>query len=146
MRVMLGLIAAMLWVTPAIAADWFLVGRSTRTALFVDRDSIADLGENRRRATVYQVFSESDDDGTAAYEPVIEYDCAGLRYRFIGIKSLDINGNMLRNDVGTGQWREIEAQSLDDRARQFVCESTEQEWVEHWGPGPLIARGRALFD
>jgi hypothetical protein len=148
MRFVIALAAASaaIWSTPALAANWYLVGVSeTRTtASFVDKDSITDMGENMRRARTYQVFSETSSDGSAAFSPFLEFDCVQPRYRFISIKSIDINGNSFRDDEGSGKWRPIDKGSLDESQQTFVCSNgARPASAVSYGSGPLIQRGRA---
>lgn len=135
-----------LWATPAMATNWYLVGisDSRTTASFVDKDSIADMGENMRRARTYQVFSETASDGSAAYNPYLEFDCIQPRYRFVSIKSIDINGKVFRDDEGSGKWRPIDKGSLDEAQQTFVCSNgARPASAVSYGAGPLIERGRA---
>jgi hypothetical protein len=147
MRIALGLAAAAcLWAAPAAATDWYMVAVSDgkTTASFVDRDSIADMGANMRRAKTYQVFSVDKTDGTAAFQPFLEFDCSGARYRFISIKSINASGTVTRDDVGSGKWRTIDAGSMDEAQQQFVCSGgAKPASAVGYGSGPLIARGRA---
>jgi hypothetical protein len=140
---------AAIWATPALATNWYLVGISeTRTtASFVDKDSITDMGENMRRARTYQVFSETASDGSAAYNPYLEFDCVQPRYRFVSIKSIDINGNAFRDDEGSGKWRAIDKGSLDESQQTFVCSNGARPTTAvSYGSGPLIQRGRAKLN
>jgi hypothetical protein len=140
---------AAIWATPALATNWYLVGISeTRTtASFVDKDSITDMGENMRRARTYQVFSETASDGSAAYNPYLEFDCVQPRYRFVSIKSIDINGNAFRDDEGSGKWRAIDKGSLDESQQTFVCsDGARPASAVSYGSGPLIQRGRAKLN
>lgn len=146
MRVMTGLAIAVLWATPAAATDWFLVAASADTATFVDRDSIADIGPALRRASIVQVFSQTESDGAAAYAPLLEFDCDKPRYRFVSIKTLDIDGNVMSDDVGSGKWRDVTEDSLDGIARNFVCTGgAEPDHAVSYGDVPLIPRGRELL-
>lgn len=140
---------AAIWTTPALATNWYLVGisDSRTTASFVDKDSITDMGENMRRARTYQVFSETASDGSAAYNPYLEFDCVQPRYRFVSIKSIDINGNAFRDDEGSGKWRAIDKGSLDESQQPFVCsDGTRPASAVSYGSGPLIQRGRAKLN
>ena len=145
----LGVTAFTLWSPPASATNWYLVGisDSRTTASFVDKDSISDMGENMRRARTYQVFSETASDGSAAYNPYLEFDCVQPRYRFVSIKSIDINGKAFRDDEGSGKWRAIDKGSLDEAQQSFVCSNGAQPAsAVSYGDGPLIARGRAKLN
>ncbi|MGN6819625.1 MAG: surface-adhesin E family protein [Sphingomonas sp.] len=151
MRFVIALVATAVtaWATPALATDWYLVGISDNhtTASFVDKDSIADMGENMRRARTYQVFSETASDGSAAYNPYLEFDCVEPRYRFVSIKSVDINGNAFRDDEGSGKWRAIDKGSLDEAQQTFVCSNGARPAnAVSYGAGPLIQRGRAKLN
>ena len=151
MRFAFGLAAAAMAVTatPALAVDWYLVGISSshETASFVDKDSIADMGENMRRARTYQVFSKTNDDGSAAYNPYLEFDCVQPRYRFVSIKSVDINGKVFRDDVGSGKWRSIDKGSLDESQQSFVCSGgVRPSSAVRYGDAPLIQRARARLN
>lgn len=151
MRFTIAIAASMaaIWSTPALATNWYLVGVSEEhtTASFVDKDSIADMGENMRRARTYQVFSETASDGSAAFNPFLEFDCVQPRYRFISIKSIDINGNSFRDDEGSGKWRAIDKGSLDEAQQTFVCSNgARPASAVSYGTGPLIQRGRARLN
>ena len=148
MRFTIAIAAAMAaaWSTPALATNWYLVGVSEdhATASFVDKDSITDMGENMRRARTYQVFSQTADDGSAAFNPFLEFDCVQPRYRFIRIKSIDINGKVTSDDEGSGKWRAIDKDSLDQSQQSFVCSNgARPASAVSYGAGPLIQRGRA---
>ncbi len=148
MRPIIALAATALsfWSAPAMATNWYLVGisDSQTTASFVDKDSITDMGENMRRARTYQVFSETASDGSAAYNPYLEFDCIQPRYRFVSIKSIDINGKAFRDDEGSGKWRHIDKGSLDEAQQTFVCSNgARPASAVSYGAGPLIERGRA---
>jgi hypothetical protein len=150
MRVAYGIVAAaLIWSTPAFATNWYLVAisKSHSTATFVDKDSIEDMGADMRRAHTYQVFNETDESGAAAFNPYLEFDCTTPRYRFVSIKSIDINGKMTRNDVGSGKWRSVDSGSMDEAQRDFVCSGgAKPSDATSWGAGPLIARGRARLN
>ena len=151
MRFTIAIVTAMaaVWSTPALATNWYLVGVSENhtTASFVDKDSITDMGENMRRARTYQVFSETADDGSAAFNPFLEFDCVQPRYRFISIKSIDISGKVFRDDVGSGKWRAIDPGSLDESQQSFVCSNgARPSSAVSYGAGPLIQRGRARLN
>lgn len=148
MRMMIGLVAAMLWAAPALAADWFLVEKAEdgTTAIFVDRDSIADMGIKTRRASVVYVPDEPGDDGAAGYRATLEYDCADPRYRFIDIDSLDIDGKRTASFPGSRNWRDIVAGTLDDTARKFVCSNGEEpSGTRSYGAELPVAAGVALL-
>jgi hypothetical protein len=148
MRIIVGLAAALLWATPAVATDWYWVETSEdqTTVIFIDRDSIQNMGMKMRRASVFFVPSEPEGDGAAGYQSTLEYDCADPRYRFIDIRSLDMDGKVFATFPGTGIWRDILPDTLDDSARKFVCSGGEEPGdVRSYGAEIPLAAGRALL-
>ena len=148
MRMMIGLVTALLWATPALATDWFWVetAEDKSTVAFVDKDSIQNMGMKMRRASVVFIPSEIEDDGAAAYQSTLEYDCADPRYRFIDIRSIDIDGKVFATFPGSGSWRDIQEGTLDASSRDFVCSGGDQPTdVRSYGAAFPLAAGRALL-
>ncbi len=138
-------LVALFWSVPASAKNWFLVAisNSNSTAYFIDRDSIVSSGTNLRRIHAWSVHSTADADGTTSRELVLEFDCAGARYRFLHLTGYNSSLTQLSDEVGSGTWRDVSSGSLDDSARQFVCSGgTRPSSAKAYGPGNPFAAGR----
>jgi hypothetical protein len=107
---------------PAAAADWYLTSESAYAAnvSFVDKDSILASG-NFRQAQLYMVMAEADENGAAAIDVRMEYDCSEPRRRFLRLVGFDQTGRQLYDSPGSRTWAPIVPGTQDNASRDFAC-------------------------
>lgn len=148
MRTPIGLALALLGAaSPATATDWYQTSESAYATNmnFVDRDSIRASGAGRL-ARIYQVSSTPDENGAAAIEALIEYDCAAPRRRFMHLTGFDETGRRIFDSRGSGVWGEVVRGTQDHAAREFACsDGRSPDASASWGADYPFARARALL-
>jgi hypothetical protein len=106
---------------PAQATDWYMIGESADqlNMIFVDKDSISGSGD-RRQAMTYMVFAE-DDEGAAAVESRIEFDCQRPRLRLLSLRAFDAADRMLFETERSDDWDDVDPDSGAPPVHAFVC-------------------------
>lgn len=149
MRMRRGLAALALFggAGPAAAADWYLTSESAyaTNVSFVDKDSITASGA-LRQAQLYMVLAEADEDGAAAIDALMEYDCSEPRRRFMRLAGFDEAGRRLYDGPGSGSWAAVVPGTQDSASRDFVCSGGRSLDVSaSHGAAYPFARARALL-
>jgi hypothetical protein len=133
---------------PAAAADWYLTSESAyaTNVSFVDKDSIIASG-NFRQAQLYMVRAEAGENGSAANDVLMEYDCSEPRRRFLRIVSFDEAGRRLYDGPGSRIWAPVVSGTQDGASRDFVCSGGRSlDASASYGPVYPFARARALLE
>lgn len=149
MRALCGLAALALLGTagPAAAADWYLTSESAyaTNVSFVDRDSIRASG-SFGRAQLYMVMAEADENGAAAIDVLVEYDCSEPRRRFMRLVAFDEAGRRLHDVPGSRTWAPVVPGSQESVSRDFACSGGRSLDVSaSYGAAYPFARARALL-
>ncbi len=132
--VKVGLAAVLALAAPlsAQAAEWWYVGATDRSAVFVDRESIVPVS---LFGAAYAKASDTVSGGAAA--PAV-YATKNVRYyncpdRMIGLKNefafskegAEVSENLVAD--GALQWRKAAADSADEMMMDFVCNAERSE-------------------
>lgn len=106
----------------AAAADWYLTSESAyaTNVSFMDKDSILASG-TFRQAQLYMVLAEADEDGAAAIDVRMEYDCAEPRRRFLHLVGFDEAGRQVYDNAGSRVWAPVVGGTQDHASRAFAC-------------------------
>jgi surface-adhesin protein E len=120
---------------PAAAADWYLTSESAyaTNVSFIDKDSILAAG-TIRQAQLYMVLAEADDEGAAAIDVRMEYDCSAPRRRFLRLVGFDEAGRQVYDNPGSRIWAPVVRGTQDNAARDSPVRAGGR-----WTRRPLMA-------
>jgi hypothetical protein len=140
--------AAIVCATPAMAADWYLVSTASTnaSAIFVDKDSIADAAAGATRSSIYTVLSSDDSKGAAAYRYTLDFNCSANQYSFVHLTVFDATGKTIADQAGSGKPHPVVAGSQFESMEQFTCShGMAPTDSKAWGPDMSVSRGRAML-
>jgi hypothetical protein len=146
-RFVLAALGVAAFATPAAARNWYLTSESAYATNmnFVDRDSIQASGTSRI-AHVYQVRSAPDEDGAAAVDATMEYDCVEPRGRFMRLVGFDEQSRQIADTPGSRIWRAVARGTQEYEAREFACsDGRSLDASASWGVDYPFDRARALL-
>lgn len=108
----------------AAHADWHLVHNDpTQASFFIDKDNLQ-LINGYRRAWILNDLAKPNEQGTASFRSVEEYDCEQTQARVMQIHAMSgsmATGNILARRSGSGQWVKPDAASVDKQLMDSVC-------------------------
>ncbi len=108
----------------AAHADWQLVHTDpTQARFFIDKDNLQVIN-GYRRAWILNDLGKPNEQGTASFRSVEEYDCEQTQARVMQIHAMSgpmATGNILARRSGNGQWVKPEAASVDKQLMDSVC-------------------------
>ena len=123
------LLALILVLQPAVAADWVEVGADTEARYYVDVDSIEVDGENVRvlkRGISTQVHTDDLGGNSTTFRETIgtiELDCARRINRVIRIDMIGLDGEVAWSSglMRSRAWEEVKPNSHAETTLNVVC-------------------------
>lgn len=110
------LAATALGLTPLVcAASWFKVGSTASVTLYMDRNTMQQIGERQWRAWEIQDLKSADPEGVRSRRYLAEYDCEHKMYRLGRMTSFAgpmLTGEKLFDVEDFGYWRDIPRRGL----------------------------------
>ncbi|MFD0668716.1 surface-adhesin E family protein [Ramlibacter sp. MAHUQ-53] len=108
----------------ASAASWFKVGQTDRVTLYMDKNSMQQIGEHQWRAWELQDLKSPDPDGVRSRRYLNEYDCEHKMHRIGRMVSYSgplLTGEKLHEVEEFGYWRNIPRRGLFALAYVIHC-------------------------
>ena len=107
--------------TPAVAADWVLLGTGNGSAMFGDADSRTD-----NRAWFEVRFAKPQKHSNGEFyntgKALEEMDCGGKRRRMLTITAYSKSGNPIGSETPSyAEWRYVIPGSVGEAQYKFVC-------------------------
>ncbi|HRI39981.1 MAG TPA: hypothetical protein PLO50_15605 [Nitrospira sp.] len=124
--ILLALIAFQLWSAAAVCAEWLLVDRNERDAIYVDSESISRNGVIVR-ALVLDDLKAANTRGLSTFLSTRnqeEHDCSKERFRLVAIERFAGNmgtGHSIYKKSGESSWVPISRGTLAQSVWKFVC-------------------------
>jgi len=119
------LLAALLGLSPLVsAASWVRVGSTANVTLYMDRNSLQQIGEHQWRAWELQDLKSPDPDGVRSRRYLNEYDCEHKMHRIGRMVSYSgplLTGEKLHEVEEFGYWRNIPRRGLFALAYVIHC-------------------------
>lgn len=140
----LALVAA----SPAAARNWYALSISDKrdSAVFLDRDSIAEAAGSMMRSNTFTYFIDGKPGGATAYQTTLEFDCKESRYRILTLTVFDVAMRVTSDGPASGQWRDVPDESQVATLRRYTCSrGTDPGNVESVGAELPYAAAKALL-
>lgn len=124
--ILLALIAFQLWSAGAVCAEWLLVDRNEKDAIYVDSESISRNGVIVR-ALVLDDLKAASTRGLSTFLSTRnqeEHDCSKERFRLVAIERFAGNmgtGQSIYKKSGESSWVPITRGTLAQSVWKFVC-------------------------
>lgn len=119
------LTAAALLLAPAsaLASDWRIasVDDGLGAIFLIDASSVVMNREPGPQARTLLIMA-ADEDGFAAVESVMAYDCAGNRNRSLSIKALDGTGKLVATEPADTEWYAVTPDSNFAFVGKIICD------------------------
>ena len=125
-EILLVLMALQLWGVGAVCAEWLLVDRNEKDAIYVDSESISWNGEIVR-ALVLDDLKAASTRGLSTFLSTRnqeEHDCSRERFRLVAIERFAGNmgtGHSIYKKSGESSWVPITRGTLAQSVWKFVC-------------------------
>jgi hypothetical protein len=108
----------------AAHADWQLVHTDpTQARFFIDKDNLQVIN-GYRRAWILNDLGKPNEQGTASFRSVEEYDCEQTQARVMQIHAMSgpmATENIMARRSGNGQWVKPDAGAVDKQLMDSVC-------------------------
>ena len=124
--ILLALVALQLWCVAAVCAEWLLVDRNEKDAIYVDSESISRNGVIVR-ALVLDDLKAANTRGLSTFLSTRnqeEHDCSKERFRLVAIERFAGNmgtGHSIYKKSGESSWVPITRGTLAQSVWKFVC-------------------------
>ena len=124
--ILIVLMALQLWCVEAVCAEWLLVDRNEKDAIYVDSESISRNGEIVR-ALVLDDLKAANTRGLSTFLSTRnqeEHDCSKERFRLVAIERFAGNmgtGQSIYKKSGESSWVPITRGTLAQSVWKFVC-------------------------
>ncbi len=124
--ILLALVALQLWCVGAVCAEWLLVDRNEKDAIYVDSESISRSGVIVR-ALVLDDLKAANTRGLSTFLSTRnqeEHDCSKERFRLVAIERFAGNmgtGHSIYKKSGESSWVPITRGTLAQSVWKFVC-------------------------
>ncbi len=124
--ILLALVALQLWCVGAVCAEWLLVDRNEKDAIYVDSESISRNGVIVR-ALVLDDLKAPNTRGLSTFLSTRnqeEHDCSKERFRLVAIERFAGNmgtGHSIYKKSGESSWVPITRGTLAQSVWKFVC-------------------------
>ncbi len=124
--ILLAVMALQLWCVSALYAEWRLVDRNEKDAIYVDSESITRNGEVVR-ALVLDDLKTANTRGLSTFLSTRnqeEHDCSKQRFRLVEIERFAGNmgtGHSIYKKSGESSWVPISRGTLAQSVWKFVC-------------------------
>ena len=125
-EILLVLMALQLWCVGAVCAEWQLVDRNEKDAIYVDSESISWNGEIVR-ALVLDDLKAASTRGLSTFLSTRnqeEHDCSKERFRLVAIERFAGNmgtGHSIYKKSGESSWVPISRGTLAQSVWKFLC-------------------------
>lgn len=125
-EILLVLMALQLWCVGAVCAEWLLVDRYEKDAIYVDSESISRNGEIVR-ALVLDDLKAASTRGLSTFLSTRnqeEHDCSKERFRLVAIERFAGNmgtGHSIYKKSGESSWVPISRGTLAQSVWKFLC-------------------------
>ena len=105
-------------------AEWSLFHTAEdKSQFFLDPQTLTVL-DGYKRIWILNEFQQANLQGTKSFRSIEEYDCVNSVSRVMQIaafKGSMATGQLLAKQLGSGQWKPIEAASVEEIIREKVC-------------------------
>ena len=107
-------------------AEWSLFHTAEdKSQFFLDPETLLVVDGNKR-IWILNEFDQANAQGTKSFRSIEEYDCINPQSRVMQIAAFKgpmATGQLLAKQHGSGQWKPIQAGSVEEMIREKVCRS-----------------------
>ena len=105
-------------------AQWTLFHTAEDKSQFFLNPETLLVVDGNKRIWILNEFAQANAQGTRSFRSIEEYDCVNSLSRVMQIAAFNgplATGQLLAKQHGSGQWKPIEAGSVEEIIREKVC-------------------------
>ena len=105
-------------------AQWTLFHTAEDNSQFFLNPETLLVVDGNKRIWILNEFAQANAQGTRSFRSIEEYDCVNALSRVMQIAAFNgplATGQLLAKQHGSGQWKPIEAGSVEEMIREKIC-------------------------